>query len=431
MYEHVNQLVDATVFGVGIYHPEKEQIEYRLAIEEGKRYAPYTRDTRDKNQFPVWCIEHRQPVFMNDVNRDYGRYIREYKDPRRTLEDGTLSSAPQSLIYLPLLAQERALGVISIQSFQKDAYTDYHLNILENLAAYTSIALDNADAYRRLDVSLQNLKAAQERLVAQEKLASLGALTAGIAHEIKNPLNFVNNFAELLLELVQELREEIQTQRGSLQASEVDNIEGLLRDIEQNAAKVNEHGKRADSIVRSMLQHSRGRTGDRQETNINAMLEENLNLAYHGMRAQNSEFNVRMEKEFDPSIGRVNVVPQDISRVLLNIITNGFYEAHRKKAETGDGFSPTLTVGTKNLGDAVEIRVRDNGNGIPPAIRDEIFTPFFTTKPAGQGTGLGLSLSHDIIVKGHNGEIRFETEEGKFTEFIIRLPKSATTDSSA
>jgi signal transduction histidine kinase len=323
------------------------------------------------------------------------------------------------------------LGVISIQSFRTDAYSDYHLNILENLAAYTSIALDNADAYRRLDVTLQNLKATQEQLVAQEKLASLGALTAGIAHEIKNPLNFVNNFAELALELVQELREGIKKQQNVLPPADVASIESILHDLEQNAGKVNEHGKRADSIVRSMLQHSRGRTGERQETNINAMLEENLNLAYHGMRAQNSEFNIRMEKELDPSLGRVSVVQQDISRVLLNIITNGFYEAHKKKVGAGNGFSPTLSVKTQDLGDSVEIRVRDNGNGIPASIRDDIFTPFFTTKPAGQGTGLGLSLSHDIIVKGHNGRIWFETEEGKFTEFIIRLPKKAPSTSPA
>ncbi len=427
LYERVNQLVDASVFGVGIYHPETQEIEYRLAVEKGKRYAPYSRDARDRNQFPVWCIEHREAVFINDVNVEFGRYIGEYRDPRRLLEDGSYSEAPQSLIYLPLIAQERVLGVITVQSFRTHAYTDVHLSILKTLAAYSSIALDNADAYRRLNATLENLNATQEQLVAQQKLASLGALTAGIAHEIKNPLNFVNNFSELSLELLQELREELSRGKNAEQAAQDDAIGSLLRDLEQNAMKVNEHGKRADSIVRSMLQHSRGRTGDRQETDINAMVEENLNLAYHGTRAQNAEFNIKMEKLLDPSIGKVRVVPQDLSRVLLNVITNGFYEAHRKKKASGPDFAPILTVSTRNLGDTIEIRVRDNGNGIPPAVREKIFTPFFTTKPTGQGTGLGLSLSHDIVVKEHHGSISFESEEGAFTEFIIRLPKNGAS----
>jgi signal transduction histidine kinase/ligand-binding sensor domain-containing protein len=431
LYERVNLLLDATVFGVGVYRPDDEVIEYRLAIERGKRYAPYTRDTHDRNQFPVWCIEHRQPVFMNDVNAEYGKYISEYKDPRRRLEDGTYSEAPQSLIYVPLIAQERVLGVITVQSFRTNAYTDVHFFILKTLAVYSSIALDNAAAYRKLNSTLENLSSTQEQLVAQQKLASLGALTAGIAHEIKNPLNFVNNFAELSLELLKELREELCRNGSSEMQTLLETVESLLSDLEQNAKKINEHGKRADSIVRSMLQHSRGRTGDRQETDINAMVDENLNLAYHGTRAQNAEFNIRMEKELDPSVGKMRVVPQDLSRVLLNLITNGFYESHRKKKSIGGNFIPTLWVKTKNLGESIEIRVRDNGNGIPAAVRDKIFTPFFTTKPTGQGTGLGLSLSHDIVTKEHQGTIGFETEEGTFTEFFIKLPKKVSTEVGA
>ncbi|RPH37604.1 hypothetical protein EHM92_02270 [bacterium] len=318
------------------------------------------------------------------------------------------------------------LGVITVQSFHTNAYSDVHFSLLKTLAVYSSIALDNAAAYRKLNATLENLSATQEQLVAQQKLASLGALTAGIAHEIKNPLNFVNNFADLSLELLQELREELCRDGAAGQEAMGEAIESLLRDLEQNAKKINEHGKRADSIVRSMLQHSRGRTGERQETDINAMVEENLNLAYHGTRAQNSEFNIKMEKELDPSIGKTRVVPQDLSRVLLNIITNGFYEAHRKKKSVGGDFTPTLRVATRDLGESIEIRVRDNGNGIPSGVRDKIFTPFFTTKPTGQGTGLGLSLSHDIVTKEHQGTLAFETEEGVFTEFIVRLPKKAS-----
>ncbi|MGH7495079.1 MAG: two-component regulator propeller domain-containing protein [bacterium] len=451
LYEHVNRLCDATVFGVGVHDPEKQQIEYRLAIEKGKRYAPYTRDTSDKNQFPVWCLEHRQPVFINDVDLDYRRYLGDYRDPRRLLEDGTYSIAPQSIIYLPLLAQERVLGVLTVQSYQKNAYTDYHLNLLQNLAAYTSIALDNADAYRRLHATVDHLKAMQQQLVTQEKLASLGQLTAGIAHEIKNPLNFVNNFAAVSVELTRELREEIEKRMPkSGNSDDLDNLNGLLNDMERTAEKINQHGKRADGIVRSMLQFSRGKPGEREWTDVNALLDEAVNLTYHGFRAQETSFNVTIEKEYDAAIGRLNVVPQDLSRVFLNILSNACYAAHQKaragdrqKRGEGNGVSgreietpfhpltlsptqpltPTLAVVTRNLDDKVEIRIRDNGNGIPPDIRDRIFNPFFTTKPTGQGTGLGLSISYDIIVLEHKGEIKVETEEGRFTEFIIGLPK--------
>lgn len=270
LYEHVNQLMDASVFGVGLYNPARQECDIRLAMEKGKRYAPYSRDARDKNQLPVWCIDNRQPVFINDVSTEAEKYISEYRDLGKKLEDGTDSQSPNSLIYLPLIVKDRVLGIITVQSFDRNAYTAYHLDLLENLAAYTAIALDNADAYRRL-------KSAQDQLVVQEKLASLGALTAGIAHEIKNPLNFVNNFAELSVELNQELREEIDKHKAAVGEEDYAVIGELLTDLEKNARKINEHGRRADSIVRSMLLHSRGQRGERQATDINAMLEEYVN----------------------------------------------------------------------------------------------------------------------------------------------------------
>jgi signal transduction histidine kinase len=346
---------------------------------------------------------------------------------------------------LPLISQDKILGVITIQSFRKNAYTIHHLNLLQNLAAYTSIALDNADAYR-------NLKVTQQQLVTQEKLASLGQLTAGIAHEIKNPLNFVNNFAALSVDLAKELREEIGKRRAKSEdggakleargskmedrgskmehGDDFANIEEIVATLMLNAEKINHHGKRADGIVRSMLQLSRGTSGERRETDINDLLEESVNLVYHGLRAQDSSFNITIEKELDPGVGKIKAVPEDINRVFLNILNNACYAAHRKKTEKSkeqtasmEGFAPTLAVRTKNLGDKIEIRIRDNGDGIPKDIRDKIFNPFFTTKPAGQGTGLGLSISYDIIVQEHKGEIKVETEEGEFTEFVIKLPK--------
>ena len=416
LYENVNQLMDATVFGVGLYHSDAQAIEYRLAFESGKKYEPYRRDTGDKDQFPVWCIDHRKPVFVNDVDTEYSKYLSRYEARVRKLEDGTASRPPQSLIYLPLIAKDRVLGIITVQSFQKNAYTEYQLNLLENLAAYTSIALDNADAY-------QNLKSAQEKLLVQEKLASLGALTAGIAHEIKNPLNFVNNFADLSVELTVELREEMEKQKSVIAPEDFENLEELLKSLSGNARKINEHGRRADGIVRSMLLHSRGQAGERQATDLNAMLEEYVNLAYHGMRAQDSSFNITIQRELAPDIGKIDAVPQDLSRVFLNILNNACYAANDKAKKAAPGFTPILAVRTVNLGDWVEVRIRDNGLGIPQEIRDRIFHPFFTTKPTGQGTGLGLSISHDIVVVEHGGQLEVETEAGEFTELIVRLPR--------
>jgi PAS domain S-box-containing protein len=274
-----------------------------------------------------------------------------------------------------------------------------------------------------LEKTLQRLRDMQDQVIMQEKLASLGALTAGIAHEIRNPLNFVNNFAEFSAELTQELREDIAKQKDRLDSETLEDIEALIYDLEQNVQKINEHGKRADRIVHGMLLHSRGKPGEREPSDINTWLAEYVNLAYHGMRAQDTSFNIAIETDYDPSIGLVDVVPQDMGRVFLNVINNACYAAHAKRRDMGEGFSPTLSVRTTNLGDRVEIRIRDNGNGIPPEVRERIFQPFFTTKPAGAGTGLGLSISYDIVVQEHKGEIHVETEEGKYAEFIITLPK--------
>ena len=254
-------------------------------------------------------------------------------------------------------------------------------------------------------------------------MASLGALTAGIAHEIKNPLNFVNNFAELSTDLVQELLEEMQSQKERFDAETVEEIEDILSDLEQNTTKINEHGRRANSIVQGMLLHSRGKSGERQLTDINALLAENINLAYHGMRAKDTTFNIAIETNYDDSIAPIEIVPQDIGRVFLNILNNACYAAYHKKKEVEGEFTLTLSVRTQNLGDGVEIRIRDNGSGIPEDVVDKIFNPFFTTKPTGEGTGLGLSISYEIVVQGHKGEIQVETEVGSYTEFIIILPR--------
>ncbi|MBE0661845.1 MAG: two-component sensor histidine kinase [Bacteroidales bacterium] len=276
---------------------------------------------------------------------------------------------------------------------------------------------------REIEKAYTELKATQAQLIQSEKMASLGELTAGIAHEIQNPLNFVNNFAEVSGELIDEANQELAVGNGQL-------AKEILTDIRQNLEKINHHGKRADAIVKGMLQHSRSGNGKKESTDINAQADEYLRLSYHGLRAKDKSFNASFISNFDPNLPKVEVITQDIGRVLLNLINNAFYAVIEKSksipAETQsigslNVYKPTVTVSTKNLGDQIEISVKDNGNGIPEEIKNKIFQPFFTTKPTGQGTGLGLSLSYDIV-KTHGGELKVETNQGEGSTFIIVLP---------
>jgi len=266
----------------------------------------------------------------------------------------------------------------------------------------------------KIQNTLSELKATQSQLIQSEKMASLGELTAGIAHEIQNPLNFVNNFSEVNEELLNELK--IEADKGNLEE-----VKAIAKDIGFNSEKINHHGKRADAIVKGMLQHSRSNNGQKEPTNINALCDEYLRLAYHGLRAKDKSFNAIMKTDFDEGIGNINIIPQDIGRVILNLINNAFYAVDEKKKQNQNGYEPTVSVSTKKINGKVEIKVSDNGNGIPHKVLDKIFQPFFTTKPTGQGTGLGLSLSYDIV-KAHGGELRVATKEGEGSEFIIHLP---------
>jgi two-component system NtrC family sensor kinase len=266
----------------------------------------------------------------------------------------------------------------------------------------------------KAEQALAELKSTQAQLIQSEKMASLGELTAGIAHEIQNPLNFVNNFSDVSTELVDEMNTEIG--KGNLE-----DAKQIAQDLKQNLEKINHHGKRAGEIVKGMLQHSRCSTGAKEPTDINALADEYLRLAYHGLRAKDKSFNATMKTDFDEGIGNVNIIPQDIGRVVLNLINNAFYAVDEKKKQSQNGYEPTVSVSTKKVNGKVEIRVSDNGKGIPQKVLDKIFQPFFTTKPSGQGTGLGLSLASDIV-KAHGGEIKVETQQGEETIFIIQLP---------
>ncbi len=300
-------------------------------------------------------------------------------------------------------------------------YTRFNdLQIAEHHAEQAELDLIKLQTEKkRAEDALKELRSTQTQLIQSEKMASLGELTAGIAHEIQNPLNFVNNFSEVSLELI----EEVKSEKSKLKNERDEKIEDeLLNDIAANLEKINHHGKRADAIVKGMLQHSRSSTVIKEPTNINALADEYLRLAYHGLRAKDKSFNATMVTDFDPSIGNVNVIPQDTGRVILNLITNAFYAVNEKKLKGIEGYEPTVTVITKKEGNKLFITVKDNGFGIPEKVKEKIFQPFFTTKPTGEGTGLGLSMSYDIITKGHGGELLVYSEEGKETEFKIILP---------
>ncbi|TQF35352.1 ATPase [Bradyrhizobium sp. UNPF46] len=424
MLDKAMQLCDAD-FGVlntfdGHFHtaatrglsPAYEQ--YRRS--QPLRYGPATA--------PARLLEGADFVEITDLL--HSEPYRNGEPNRRALVD--LGGA-RCLLAVPLKKDDRVVGNVMIFRQEDRSFSQKQVKLLQQFASQAVIAIENARLLaelrkrtEELSHSLEELRTAQDRLVQTEKLASLGQLTAGIAHEIKNPLNFINNFSALSTELIDELNEVLEAAKlDGKTREEVDELTGMLRG---NLEKVVQHGKRADSIVRNMLLHSREGSGEHRAADINAVVEESLNLAYHGARAERPSFNVTLERALDPAAGMVDIYPQEITRVLLNLISNGLYATAKRKEGAGEAFEPAMHVTTKDRGTMVEIRIRDNGTGIPPEVKEKMFNPFFTTKPAGEGTGLGLSMSHDIVVKQHGGTIDVNTEPGVFTEFIITLPRT-------
>ena len=360
------------------------------------------------------ALAQREPIQVADLREEAPSGINEI----------TLRAGYRARLVAPLIRGEDVVGLLVVRRRTPGAFQQNTVDLIKTFAAQSAVAIENARLFQNVEASLKDLRSAQDRLVQTEKLASLGQLTAGIAHEIKNPLNFVNNFSAVSVELIDELREALGGAQldGKLRAE----ISEIAETLQGNLDKVVQHGKRADSIVKNMLLHSRQGSGEHRPVDINTLVEESLNLAYHGARAEKQGFNITLERSLDPAAGEVDLFPQEITRVLLNLISNGFYAATKRKAEANGGnYEPTLAATTKNLGDSVEIRIRDNGVGIAPEVSERMFNPFFTTKPAGEGTGLGLSISHDIIVKQHGGSIEVDTKPGAFTEFRIVLPRAA------
>ena len=365
------------------------------------------------------AVERRMSVQIPDV----------LDDSKSSVLDVIVRAGFRALLIVPLLGAHSTVGALVVRRKQPGDFAKHTVDLLQTFAAQSVLAIQNARLFenvesrtRELAKSLEDLRAAQDRLVQTEKLASLGQLTAGIAHEIKNPLNFVNNFSAVSVDLIDELRQALAgahlDDKLRAEISEVANM------LQSNLDKVVHHGQRADLIVKNMLLHSREGSGERRPMDVNALVEESLNLAYHGARAEKKNFDIWVEQLLDPAAGKADLFPQEITRVLLNLISNGVYATAKKAQSNGEGFKPTLIASTKSLGDRVEIKIRDNGTGIPPEIKDKMFNPFFTTKPAGEGTGLGLSISHDIVVKQHGGSIEVETQWGEFTEITIVLPRA-------
>jgi signal transduction histidine kinase/CheY-like chemotaxis protein len=421
IYENVNALMDASVFGIGIYNEDSDTIDYQLAIENGKRYQPYRRTMEDKNQFPVWCIENKKEIFINDVYKEYSRYISQYKDieKKAVLEDGTKFADPVSFIYIPLLFNNKPIGVITVQSFRKYSYNQYHLDILRSLASYITTAIQNANSYGKMTEAFEQLKTTQSKLVESEKMASLGILTAGVAHEINNPVNFISGGIESLKENYDDLKRLLQlvakfnpSKSPEKQWNLIDqcrkefDLDNIMTEMEELINSIRNGATRTAEIVKGLRNFSRLDESDMKQAGMEEGINNTLVILNNRIKDR-----IKVIKDY-ADIPEIICYPGQLNQVFMNILYNA------ADAIEGEG---TIHIKTWKEEDNINISIRDSGCGMPEHIREHIFEPFFTTKPVGKGTGLGLSISYGII-ENHKGKIAVKSEPGKGTEFILTLP---------
>lgn len=403
LFKTINSMMDAAVVELGVYFWKENRWQVLSNLK-----ANNTADAAHsgyKNHMAEWCLQNKREIFLDDAEKEFARYVFQ----PLIMPDG---KAAQSVMAFPIYGKEKERGTLTVISFRKNAFNPYHVEMIRSLLPYTAVALENSLIHEEIIVM-------QEQLIHNEKMASIGQLTSGIAHEILNPLNFVNNFSELSKELLLEIA---QTHSPEEQSE-------LKEQLTSNLDKIHFHGNRAYGIVKSMMLLSRNGNGEKVKLNINRSIDEYLNIAYQGFKLKHADFECRIEKILDPKIGSKEMIAEDFGRVLLNLFTNALYAANEKQKKllatdekAASLYEPELIVKASIVNSMIVITVRDNGMGVPDEIKDKIFLPFFTTKPTGEGTGLGLSLSYDIITKGNNGNLTVKSEIGKWSEFKIEMP---------
>ncbi len=423
LHNRLSAMIDSSRFGIGLYNNAEDALQYKLIIEETERIPGYSVSIDESNRLDILCLRTGQDIHINDFENDVSTLLEEYAS---YIENGKKleceNASTKSCYYMPIKAEQNTIGILIIESEQKSSYKSHHIDILRNLASYVAIAILNAQSYEEIKIAHDELKKTQNQLIQAEKMASLGQLTTGIAHEIKNPLNFINNFSEGTMEFCSELKEDIaEIVKEKIDVQDLDFIMKTIEEMEDYLAKINNNGKRIDKIVKSMMEHARGQSSEKVETDINSFLKEYSVLAYHGFRGQYKQFNANFFYEFDENIPKASILQQEFSRVITNIIDNACYSTMKKKARNGDDFIAEIRIITTTEDDKLLIKIKDNGLGIDDVTLKKIFNPFFTTKPTGEGTGLGLSLSYDIIKNGHNGEMIVKSTVDEYAEFLIEL----------
>lgn len=425
IFTNIVDIIQADTFKIGIINSKNKTLDFRLVIKNKKRISSSSISLDDKSRIEISCINANKELFIENLNRSYSDICNVYPFIDYQQLSNLRHHEINSIIYIPIAVDNNILGIITAENLAPEALKMHHIDMLWNLSSYISVGLANANSYKEVKEYNEQLKKTQAQLIQAEKMASLGQLTTGIAHEIKNPLNFINNYADGTVELFNEFNEDLTElkNQNKIEDHDFESLKELTTDISNYLQTIINNGKRIDKIVKSMMEHARGGSGEKVMTKINTFLQDYNKLSYNGFKGTNKQFIVALKYDLDTNDPLIPIMQQELSRVITNIIDNACYSCKKKKEKLGDGYSPQILTSTQELSDSVIIKIRDNGLGVSQSIIDKVFHPFFTTKPTGEGTGLGLSLSYDIVTNAHNGKMDLVTEEGEFAEFIITLPK--------